>query len=388
MNILYHHRTRAEDAQGIHIRALCEAFESLGHQVQVVGPVDPSRRRIDGASRSAARESEGAHLFGLAVPAWLYELLAMVYNIPAFIVLMFYLLRDRPQIVYERYALFNVAGRLAAGLFRVPFVLEVNAPLSLELKHHGGLVFRGVAQRVEDWLCRSATRTVVVSEAMAAIFRARGVPGERLMVVPNGVDRRHFNPGVDGARIRDSYKLDNRIVIGFVGWVRPWHGVDRLLEAVATLAAATPDLSVLVVGDGPALPGLRTLAQRLGIADRVIFTGAVEQHEVPEFLAAMDIAVQPDVTAYASPIKLFEYLALGKAIVAPRRPNIEEVVEDGRHALLFSPGDTAELASAIGRLCRDEVLRTRIGNAAYRLSEQNGYYWDANARRVLEAVGL
>ncbi len=388
MNILYHHRTRAEDAQGIHIRALCEAFESLGHRVRVVGPVDPARRGASKPAAAAARESEGAHLFGFAVPPWLYEMLAMLYNIPAFAVLVFYLWRYRPVMVYERYALFNVSGRLATAMFRVPFVLEVNAPLSLELEQHGGLVFRGIAQRVEDWLCRSATRTVVVSEAMAGIFRERGVPGERLMVVPNGVDRGHFNPRVDGGRLRSLLHLEQRVVIGFVGWVRPWHGVDRLIEAVAALAPEAPELTAMIVGDGPALPGLRALAQRLGIADRVIFTGAVAQHEVPEYLAAMDVTVQPDVTAYASPIKLFEYLALGKAIVAPRRPNIEEVVEDGRQALLFTPGETSELTGAIRCLYRDRALRDSLGAAAYRLSEERGYYWDANARRVLQAVGL
>ncbi|HSE05718.1 MAG TPA: glycosyltransferase family 4 protein [Methylomirabilota bacterium] len=385
MNILYHHRTRAEDAQGIHIRALCEAFRGLGHTVLVVGPVDPGRPRP--GSPGPAAEKVGAHLFGFEVPHWLYELLAIAYNLPDAVVLLYHMLRHRPGLVYERYALFSVSGRLVSALFRVPFVLEVNAPLSLELKQHGGLAFERTAQRVEDWSCRRATRTVVVSAAMADIFAERGVPRERLMVVPNGVDRRQFHPHVDGKAVRRRLDLDDRLVVGFVGWVRPWHGVDKLIEAIALLPDLAGDVAVLIVGDGPALPELKERAHALGVADRVTFTGAVAQSEVPAFLAAMDVAVQPDVTVYASPIKLFEYLAMGKAIIAPRRRNIEEIVADGHTALLFAPGEARELADAIRRLHRSPELRRQLATAALDLFEDRKYDWEANARRVLEAVG-
>lgn len=386
MNILYHHRTRAEDAQGIHIQALCEAFRDLGHTVSVVGPVDPGRRQSASAGHSTRRD--GTHLFGFTVPHWLYELLAIGYNVPDFLALLYHMLRDRPGLVYERYALFNVSGRLVSALFRVPFVLEVNAPLSLELPEHGGLAFEKTARRVEDWSCRHATRTVVVSSAMAEIFIARGVPQERLMVVANGVDRRQFHAQVDGKAVRRRLGVDDRLVVGFVGWVRPWHGVDKLIEAVALLPGLAGEVALVIVGDGPALPELKERARTLGVAERVIFTGAVAQAEVPAFLAAMDVAVQPDVTAYASPIKLFEYLAMGKAIIAPRRRNIEEIVADGRHALLFAPGDARELAGAIQRFHGSPELRRQLASAALDLFEERRYYWEANAQRVLRAVGL
>ncbi|HSB40358.1 MAG TPA: glycosyltransferase family 4 protein [Methylomirabilota bacterium] len=385
MNILYHHRTRAEDAQGIHIRALCEAFRDLGHTVRVVGPVDPSRRQPTSAVTSP--RGDGAHLFGFRMPHWLYELLAIGYNVPDTLALLYHVLRYRPQLVYERYALFSISGRVVSALFGIPFVLEVNAPLSLELQEHGGLVFRRLAQRVEDWSCRHATRTVVVSSAMAEIFIERGVPRDRLMVVPNGVDRRHFHPQVDGKPVRHRLRLDDRLTVGFVGWVRPWHGVGKLIEAVALLPDLAEEVAVVIVGDGPALPELKEQARTLGVADRVTFTGGVPQSEVPAFLAAMDVAVQPDVTAYASPIKLFEYLAMGKTIIAPRRPNIEEVVADGRQALLFTPGEARELAATIRRLHRSPELRRELAAAALELFEERKYYWEANARRVLRAVG-
>lgn len=384
MRILYHHRTRAEDAQGIHIEALCSAFRALGHEVELVGPVT----RAGGGQGAASAQRAANTLFGVAVPAWFYELLAIGYNLPALAVLVLRMLRRRPDLLYERYALFNVAGLLAARLFRVPFVLEINAPLSEEMQAHGTLVFRRAARAIEDWLCRRATRTVVVTAAMAEIFAQRGAHRERLMVIPNGVDRRHFNTGVDGGPVRRRLGLEGRFVVGFVGWIRPWHGVDRLLDALARLVPEFPRLHLMLVGDGPALPDLRAQAQRLSLEDAVTFVGSVAREQVPCYIAAADVAVQPDVTSYASPIKLFEYLAMGRPVVAPRRPNIEEVITEGRDGLLFTPGDVDELAGCLRRLLKEEQLRRDLALEAERLVEQRGYYWEANAQRVLAAVGL
>jgi len=381
MKILYHHRTRAGDAQGIHIRALCEAFEALGHSVRVVAPPAGGRSRADGDGQRESRSSSS-----VPTPAWLYEVMALGYNIPAFFMLSWTILRWRPRFVYERYALYTVAGRVCAMLFRLPFVLEVNAPLSLELRTHGRLTFHGLAQRVEDWLCRSSDRTVVVSEAMRGIFTARGLSRDHFIVMHNGVDRSRFHPGLSGHLMRSRFGLEEACVAGFVGWIRPWHGVDLLIDALDLLRERVPKLRLLIVGDGPAVPDLKCQVQRLCLDEHVLFSGPVKRDAVPEFIAAMDIAVQPDVTDYASPIKLFEYLALGKAVVAPDKPNIAEVVTNEAQALLFTPGDAQSLAAALERLCTLPELRRRLEMAGARLIEEAGYDWLSNARRVLQIV--
>lgn len=400
VRILYHHRTRAEDAQGVHIQALIEAFRALGHRVDVVEP-GPARRRRARDSRPApaakGQATDGAKsgvedadatptLAGRRIPHWLYEVLALAYNVPAALMLLLRCLPRRPDLIYERYALFSCAGLLVARWIRRPLVLEVNAPLSLELQEHGDLVLRAPAQRMEDWLCREATRTVVVSHSMAEIFAGRGVPREKLLVMPNGVDSRWFHPAVDGSSVRSRYGLEGCRVVGFVGWVRPWHGVDGLLTAMAGRLRGGATERVLIVGDGPAVPGLRRQARALGIEKAVIFTGAVAQDEVPAHLAALDIAVQPDVTSYASPIKLFEYLAIGRAVVAPDRPNIREVIEEGVSGLLFPPRDWEALGSVLAELLDDAEARHSLGEGAAARIEQGGYRWVDNARRVLEAV--
>jgi len=383
MKVLYHHRTRGADAQGVHIRSLTGALRSLGHEVRIV----TLARQQDPASASARpRARGGPSLLGRTIPHWLYELIALGYNLPAFVVLSVSVLRDRPDLIYERYALFNMSGLWVAKLFRLPFLLEVNAPLSLEHREHGGLVMHGLAQRIERWLCRSATRTVVVTAAMGRIFEQAGVPAGKLLVMPNGVDRARFHPGIDGRAVRRELGLEGAFVVGFVGWIRPWHGVDRLVDAVARLAPRRPELHLLLVGDGPATDALREQVRVRGIHDRVHFTGPVPADAIPAHIAAMDVAVQPDVTDYASPIKLFEYLALARPVIAPDKPNIGEVVEHDVSALLFKPGDAGELSEAIQRLDAEPGLRERIAQRGAALIDERGYNWEANARRVIEVV--
>jgi glycosyltransferase involved in cell wall biosynthesis len=118
------------------------------------------------------------------------------------------------------------------------------------------------------------------------------------------------------------------------------------------------------------------------VADRVTFTGVVERDAIADVVAAFDIALQPDVVAYASPLKLFEYMALGCAIVAPDTPNIREVLIDGDSAALFDPADKLAFRKALERLCDNAPLRCRMGEAAKRLIAERDYTWDANARRI------
>jgi glycosyltransferase involved in cell wall biosynthesis len=201
------------------------------------------------------------------------------------------------------------------------------------------------------------------------------VPEQQIEVVPNGIDPVRFE------RLPQRPAAVDKVVLGFVGFVREWHGLDTVIAAMAA-DPATP-LELVVVGDGPAVPALRQQAAALGVADRVHIAGLVAHDAIPELVAGFDIALQPRVVAYASPLKLFEYMAAGKAIVAPDQPNIREVLVDGVTALLFDPAEPDSMWTAIRRLAADPPLRGRLGAAASTEVARHAYTWRANAERVV-----
>ena len=150
------------------------------------------------------------------------------------------------------------------------------------------------------------------------------------------------------------------------------------------MAADGAALALTIVGDGPARPGLEALAAELGIADRIRFTGVVEHALVPGEVAGFDIALLPKVVPYASPLKIFDYMAAGRPIVAPDQPNIREILTDGETALLFDPADDGAMWTCVRRLIDDAALRARLGQAARAELERRDYTWAGNARRVAD----
>jgi glycosyltransferase involved in cell wall biosynthesis len=183
--------------------------------------------------------------------------------------------------------------------------------------------------------------------------------------------------------VRARYGLGDAVIVGWTGVIRDWHGLDLLLEAITPLSGAR----LLIVGDGPGRPAIESRAQSLGIAGRVAITGRVPHDEMPAHVAAMDVAVvADDRTGVASPMKLLEYMAMARAVVAPRLPNIEDVIVDGATGVLFTPGDAASLADALVTLTGAPAVRARLGRAA-RESILRERTWQRNAARVLEHVG-
>jgi len=398
MRILYHHRTRAGDAQGIHIAEIQRAFRERGHEVKEVALVE--------AGAEAKADEAGGEAQGLAgvvsraasrLPLPAKEILEHGYNLVAYRRLSRAIRDFRPDFVYERYAANTFAGLAAARRHKVPFVLEVNSPLALEKAEHGGLFFARLTRSIERRVCAGADVTLAVTGVLARILEAEGVPPGKVVVMPNGV-RRELGTGGDGAAFRRRLGIPgDAFVAGFVGWFRPWHGLERLLEAAASPAWRALGIHLVLAGDGPAMPALQALRDAdPELARRVFLCGSVPRGEIESALAAFDVAVQPAVTSYACPMKILEYMAAGRAIVAPGSDNVRELLTDGETALLCSfdseytenaENPTAEaLGAAVLRLARDPVLRARLGAAARRSLFERGYFWEENARRVEELV--
>ncbi len=366
MRILYSHRINSHDGQGVHIEELVRALRAEGHEVRVVGPSFYSQAQFGGESSMVARIRR-------LLPGALGELAELAYNVPAYRRLKAAWREMRPDVVYERCNLYFLAGSWLARRHGVKLLLEVNSPLGEEREKHGDLRLARIARRLERWTWRSATRVLPVTRVLADILVANGVDSGRVTVIPNGIDLARFAP-------RPPRAETGTVTLGFVGFVRAWHGIDRVIEG---LAFGTPNARLVIVGEGPVIPDLKALAGELGIADRVVFTGLVQPEQVAGIVATFDIALQPSVTPYASPLKIFDYMAAACAIVAPDQPNIREILTHGRTALLFAPG---EMQQAVARLIGDAELRAALGQNARVELEQNDYTWSGNARRVAAAA--
>jgi len=276
---------------------------------------------------------------------------------------------------------------VAANRIKRPLLLEYNGSEVWVGKHWDRVGNLDLLERYERLNLDAAARIFVVSEVERRNLEARGVAGEKIVVNPNGVDVERFRPGVGGVEARRELGIeDDEVVAGFVGTFGPWHGVEKLAEAIKTIPA-NMRVRFLLVGSGSLHAEVEKL---LGDEKRVIFTGAVAHERVAQLLDACDILVAPHVPLadgsefFGSPTKIFEYMATGKGIVASRLGQIGEVLVDGETALLVEPGDVGELANGILKLVESEELRKRLGAKAREVAERE-HTWTRNAKRVLDA---
>ncbi|MGI4718211.1 MAG: glycosyltransferase family 4 protein [Janthinobacterium lividum] len=377
MRILYHHRTRSKDGQYVHIEEMINALRKQGHEVIIVAP--PSAE-----TESFGSDAGAVALLKRWLPKWFYELMELGYSLVAYRRLAKAVEQHRPDCIYERYNLFLPAGVWLARKYKLPLLLEVNAPILEERSRYDGLSLTRLARWSQAYAWKNADMVLPVTRVLGDIVASYGVPQERIVVIPNGINGERFGSAPDVEAAKRALGLEGNLVLGFTGFVRDWHGLDKVIDLIAN----DPPESrrhLLVVGDGPARAGLEKQARDLGIANRVTFTGIVGRDDVARHVAAFDIALQPAVVAYASPLKLFEYLALGKAIVGPAQPNIEEILAQDKNAVLFDPDSTASLAAAVDRLCVDHALREKVAAGARATIVEQKLTWHENALRV---VGL
>lgn len=387
LRILYHHRTRGDGAEGVHINEMITAFRELGHQVELCCP--RAARRPPGLSLGMTGMSlaESKGFLG-----WLRLLrrqgLELSYNLVSLGRLSVRLARQRPDFIYERYSPYHVAGIIGAALFRVPLVLEVNSTYGGRFPRRR-LAFPRLCALMEKLALRQASVVAVVSQPLRDCVMDRGVASTRVVVTPNAVNEKAIR-GVtidrDTARAQIGVAAD-RVVVGFVGSLRRWHGVDALVNVIPEVLEAIPEAMFLVVGSGELEAELSVLEQRPGLEGRLLLTGGVAHEQVGPLVMAMDIGIMPDSNEWGSPMKILEYMAYGKTTVAPRYAPIQEIVEDGRTGILFQPRDQAALCHAIVRACSDQSLRAAMGQAAreYVLTQRR---WTDNAGLVVDTLQL
>lgn len=298
--------------------------------------------------------------------------------------------RRQPDFIYQRYSRFGWAGVEASLRTTRPLFLEYNGSEVWVGRYWDRVGRLALLERYERLNLAAAARIFVVSEVERRNLLRVGVADEKIVVNPNGVDPERFKPGVGGAEVRRELGVkEDETLVGFVGTFGPWHGVLALAEAIKLIPNGAR-VRFLLIGSGALRGEVERILREAGALPKVILTGAIEHEKVPSYLDACDVLTSPHVPLedgsefFGSPTKLFEYMAMGKGIVASRLGQIGEVLQDEETALLVEPGNVRELSDAVMRLTDSPELRERLGAAARREAIAK-HTWGHNARRVLDA---
>ena len=377
MKILYHHRTASRDGQSTHIEEMIRGLRANGHTVRECAPSVKGHNPAGGSAGWVGR-------LKAFLPQLVYELAELTYSVVAYRRLVRNIGEFQPDGIYERYNLYLLAGVWAKKRFGLPLILEVNAPMAIERRQYGGLAWPRLADRVELYVWKNADVILPVTQVLADHMVSRGVDSRRIRVIPNAINEQHYAELPTCEQAKAASGLNGRVVVGFTGFVREWDRLDRIVKWIA-LRAADQNVHLLVIGDGPARLEVEQCAARLGVADRLTFTGAVAREQVPALSMAFDIALQTALVPYASPLCLFEYLALSKAIVAPDQPNHQEILTHGVDAWLYDPLDPQGIEKALDALAGNVGLRQQLAAAAGEVIARKQFTWRQHAEKV---VGL
>ncbi|GAB4158425.1 MAG: glycosyltransferase family 4 protein [Planctomycetota bacterium] len=380
LRILYHHRIRADDGQAVHVRELIQALRESGHEVLECALVRKS------GDAEAGRPSGAGFWKRLALPRTATEVLEILYDARGRRMLRHAARASRPDFVYERHALHCRSGLEIARELGVPFLLEVNSPMSDEMSSLGLLRFGRRARKVERQVLVGADRVLAVTGVLARRLAALGADPARTIVVPNAAVPARYGTAAraEARRKRASLALPRRaFLLGFVGYAREWHRLDLVLEAMKRPSLDRVHLAI--AGEGPALPGLACMAREAGLASRVHRLGTVPRDDLPAWVFAFDAALIAGINPYASPLKLFDAMAAGRAVVAPDQENLREILIDGENALLFEPGNVGSLAESLERLLSDPGLAPAIGERGRETLVSRNLTWAGNAERVIAA---
>jgi len=381
MDIIYHFRVKGVGPERVHISGIAGAFEKLGHSVTFVSPTDVNPLKAGDVAPQKGGLRSLLYFFADKTPQVCFECMEILYNLMAFKKLTKEIAKVKPTFIYERYSFFCFAGIYLAKKYRIPIILEVNEVGGFDRVRPQKLV--ALSKVFEKYVFSNANVVITVSDFLKDQIIARGGVKENMLVVPNGIDPLLFSQIVHSTTLKDILGLSDHTIIGFVGYLVHWHRLDLLLHAFAKVIKVYPNVKLLLIGDGVLKEELVKLSIELEIDRSLVITGRVDHSEIPNYIDAIDIAIIPNSNEYRSPIKMFEYMAMGKAIIAPDQPPILEVLENGKTGFIFKNGDGNDLFTKIQTALSNKQMCNSVGlNAKYLVV--NDFTWDIHATKIIQ----
>ena len=327
-----------------------------------------------------------------------------------------YLEKRDCDFIYQRLSLANYSGVVLSRQYSIPLIIEYNGSEAWIAKNWGQqLRYHNLAVLAEDVVLKHAHLVVTISEPLKEELIDRGVDEKRIVMYPNCINPGMFNPEnfskkeISALRLKHGIS-DDACVLTFIGTFGQWHGVDVLAKVIRLLCEdhmkwlKENKIHFLVVGDGLRMPEIREILSADICKPYFTLTGLVPQKEAPMYLAASDILLSPHVPNddgskfFGSPTKLFEYMAMGKGIIASDLDQIGEILGDcirvsdaenqgivSQVAMLTKPGDIDELVEAIKLLVEKPAVRNAIGKNARNLALEK-YTWKHHVKAILNGA--
>ena len=372
----------APTGYGSHMRGMIHGFQEDGHAVDVLvmgkAPIQ----------NSSSPQSSGLKSFAkIFIPKILWRTLKELQQIRfdkyAAKELQFAIQSIQPDIVYERSAWMSNGSVEVLSNFNITHIVEINAPFEEEVKSfekaHSFLASTG-KNKLKNLLQSASLVLPITSSLQTYLIERYQLNPNKCIVVPNAIEKQEIQINESRvAAINKQFNLSEVTVLGFVGSIFPYHGVDRLIRGVSKLKYT--DIAILVVGDGYLIPELKKLANELGISSRVYFTGSVPKEDIYNYISAMDILTLPNTEWYCSPVKLFEYGAFGKTILAVNEAGVSDVMSN-EEGLLFKNNDSAFQDALLTAITEVDELKIKALNFQQKVFEK--HTWRANAQKVIQ----
>lgn len=291
--------------------------------------------------------------------------------------------------IYLHHHDFHFGGYKVKKETGIPLILHVDSVEYWVKKNWGKLYLSNYLKWCEQIEVKAADAIIVISDVLKEqLIEFYNVDENKIYVSPNGVDTDLFNPNIDGSAIRKKYGLEDSFVIGYSGGFNIYHGIDTLINASKMILEKIPNAKFFLIGDGEYRKYVDEFAEKNGIKDKIIITGLIPFKEVPVHLAACDVLVSPirttnNTTFFGSPIKTYEYLSMGKPIVATNIGILSKVYTDHVNALVMEENNPLSLTEKVVELFSNTQLADTIGNNA-REYALNNCSWSKKYNLILE----
>lgn len=372
---------------GTHMREMINAFKSLGNDVLpvIMGGTEP--KAVMPSANSSGKQFLKQILPGI-IKRTVKDFLLLQNDRKAGQLLEQKMMEFKPDLIYERANYLNISGVEMAKKYGVKHFLEVNAPYVDETKEFSNAptMFYRTALKREKQQILGTEMAMFVSSPLRNYFLQKmpGLKAEKTMVTPNCINPDKINNSTsEGNKVKDKYHLNGNTVIGFVGSIFPFHGVELLIGAFDSLYKSFPNTKLLIIGGGQLLEKLKEQAKSLASKENIIFTGSVKHDKVFSCIQAMDITVLAKTNWYCSPIKLLEYGAMGKATIAPDTESVMDIMTNEADGLLVNP-DVASIEKAMRLYVEKPELRN-VYAQTFRNKILTNFTWTLCAQRVLAA---